>query len=278
MKATTALSALNPINSKSLRTSTQLKKEATEKRKKQAERSRRTHQRVEHREWTQAELLAEAKQTEQSNLASLARYEKLELEKARKNKSSKLKEIAGPYIRYRSLSMPIIDPTELNTKPNLTEEKIDTPNVTKNRYERTLIMFSDVELFEQYFSKQRSDAPRKPSPSICPITKLPARYFDSVTRLPYANSFAFRTLRQAYVKQLQLIEPTGRSDELNRFLNWYNLQNNRENIQTPDVIPIETDQTAVDLGQSAVDKEQQTTEVAWFDHFFQLFSHNLSSV
>jgi hypothetical protein len=39
---------------------------------------------------------------------------------------------------------------------------------------------------------------------ICPITRLPAKYFDPVTKLPYANLQAFRILREAYYSQLEL--------------------------------------------------------------------------
>ena len=39
---------------------------------------------------------------------------------------------------------------------------------------------------------------------ICPITRLAAKYFDPVTRHPYANLQAFKILREAYYSQLEL--------------------------------------------------------------------------
>ena len=57
---------------------------------------------------TQEELLEEAKLTEEINLASLKKYEEMELEN--KKKASKLtrRAVHGPFIRYFSTSMPLI--------------------------------------------------------------------------------------------------------------------------------------------------------------------------
>lgn len=46
----------------------------------------------------------------------------------------------------------------------------------------------------------------KPKPVVrntCPITRLPARYYDPVTQIPYANLQAFKVLREAYYQQLE---------------------------------------------------------------------------
>lgn len=37
---------------------------------------------------------------------------------------------------------------------------------------------------------------------ICAITKLPAKYFDPITQLPYRDIQAFKILREAYYQQL----------------------------------------------------------------------------
>lgn len=54
---------------------------------------------------------------------------------------------------------------------------------------------------------------------MCPITKLPARYFDPITQLPYRNMQAFKILREAYYQQL---EERGNGDnaDVQRWLAW----------------------------------------------------------
>jgi len=60
------------------------------------------------RELTQEELLAEAKVTEELNLASLKKYEQMELEAKRKANKMARKRVRGPFIRYLSTTMPLI--------------------------------------------------------------------------------------------------------------------------------------------------------------------------
>lgn len=38
---------------------------------------------------------------------------------------------------------------------------------------------------------------------ICVITRLPAKYFDPITQLPYRNLQAFKILREAYYQQME---------------------------------------------------------------------------
>lgn len=54
---------------------------------------------------------------------------------------------------------------------------------------------------------------------ICPITKLPARYFDPVTQVPYQNLQAFKIIREAYCQQLEERGNTTNPDVL-KFLEW----------------------------------------------------------
>ena len=67
------------------------------------------------------------------------------------------------------------------------------------KHERTFLTFSDHDTFRQAFPHKR---PKVPQQKICPITRLPAKYFDPVTRLPYANLQAFKFLRGHYYNQL----------------------------------------------------------------------------
>lgn len=83
------------------------------------------------------------------------------------------------------------------------------------RYERTFITFeNDVheKLFDEIFKRKRGSrvgntGVRNSSSSdrgkVCPITKLPARYYDPVTKVPYRSVAAFKIIREAYYRQLE---------------------------------------------------------------------------
>ena len=38
---------------------------------------------------------------------------------------------------------------------------------------------------------------------LCPVTGMPAQYFDPLTQLPYANLDAFKILRRIYAEELK---------------------------------------------------------------------------
>eukprot|EP00094_Tigriopus_californicus_P003414 TCALIF_03283-PA protein Name:"Similar to YL-1 Vacuolar protein sorting-associated protein 72 homolog (Drosophila melanogaster)" AED:0.30 eAED:0.32 QI:0/0/0/0.6/0.75/0.6/5/0/631 len=64
----------------------------------------------------------------------------------------------------------------------------------------------------------QTKAYREPQ-KMCPITRLPAKYFDPATRLPYANLHAFRILREAYYSQLE--QKGNKNDpEVKAWLDW----------------------------------------------------------
>ncbi|XP_023224393.1 vacuolar protein sorting-associated protein 72 homolog [Centruroides sculpturatus] len=185
------------VERKSVRQSTKEKSEQTERRMKQQEelkKNREPKKRDSSRYYrmTQEELLAEAKITEQKNLKSLESYQRLELEK----KKTKIIKPAykGPMIRYHSVSMPLIE--ELSEQENGTTEK----KPTEQRCSRNFVTFTDEKLLREYFPNRK---PKPASRTLCPITKMPSRYFDPVTLIPYANLQAFRFLREAYYQQLE---------------------------------------------------------------------------
>lgn len=135
---------------------------------------------------TQEELLEEAKLTELENLKSLEKYQKLELERKKTRVVKKV--YTGPVIKYHSLSMPCISQ--------------DGDENKNERYERTFITFSDTETMLQALPP--SQPPKPPERHFCPITRLPAKYLDPVTQLPYCNIPTFRILREAYYQQLEI--------------------------------------------------------------------------
>lgn len=185
------------VERKSVRQSTKEKSEQTERRMKQQEelkKNREPKRRDSSRYYrmTQEELLAEAKITEQKNLKSLESYQRLELEK-KKTKIIK-PTYKGPMIRYHSVSMPLIE--ELSEQENGGDES----KLTEQRCSRNFITFTDEKLLREYFPNRK---PKPAARTVCPITKMPSRYFDPVTLIPYANLQAFRFLREAYYQQLE---------------------------------------------------------------------------
>ena len=152
----------------------------------------------EDRELTQEELLEEAKLTEKLNLASLKRYEEMELEAKKKAVKLTEKRVKGPYVRYLSTTMPSIK--AVKDKDDAIESKSGRKYAKEGQQERTFLTFSDFDSLRSTFPVKK---PRQPQQKICPITRLPAKYFDPVTRLPYANLQAFRVLRDHYYQQLE---------------------------------------------------------------------------
>ena len=129
---------------------------------------------------TQEQLLEEAKITEIENLASLQSYSQLEAEKS----SYKTKKLSfqGPIVRYHSVAMPSVD--------------ISQP---VSQYSRNFIIFRDADVcLNSMFPKDGLPRPRR---VYCPITGLPAKYIDPLTKSPYATLQAFRIIRNKYVKE-----------------------------------------------------------------------------
>jgi len=179
------------------------------------------------RKLTQEEILEEAKITEKYNLESLKKYEEMELEAKRRATRSGDRTVKGPAIRYHSVTMPLIQEIkdEENIKPEIeedsNEEGVIRPVLEKKaeghgKQERTFISFTDTETMKNSFPRAGY---RVPSSKICPVTRLPAKYFDPVTELPYANLQAFKIIREAYYQQLE-----SRGDktdpEISSWLDW----------------------------------------------------------
>lgn len=260
---------IESIERKSIRRSTAAKSAATQRRLRERNEDQKRKTRTKRYDtWkpTQEELLEEALQTEQINMKSLEKYQKLENEK--KNTRTVRKAQTGPMIRYQSLAMPVMVLSEVNVnkeedKINIDgdDEKVTNENVenedtdetiqesdvivksenetkevpkkdslprskcryeqTKGYYERTFITFENEQLFSEAFKKPMLQRP--PMKALCAITRLPAKYLDPMTQLPYKNIQTFRLLREAYYQQLEArtdINDTSQSPELLRWLEW----------------------------------------------------------
>jgi vacuolar protein sorting-associated protein 72 len=223
--------------SKNLRKSTVKHTEQHKKMRKEKEKESkkkkvdgRKQKRVPDRPLTQAELLEEAKLTEVENLKSLEAFAKLEEEK--KKTIERHHVLKGPVIRYLSVTMPLISEESTGTRhsarspnhateeitnssslkspptsasqtspppsiPNETQRSSDKLSEIPQKYSRNFLIFTDVSSFPgQYFPRQRRKHPKR---RFCPITGQPAKYYDAVTKSPYATAEAFKALRSKYV-------------------------------------------------------------------------------
>jgi len=133
------------------------------------------------RRLTQSELLAEARITEEQNLASLAQLMQFQ-EDQKKSKVTKAK-YQGPIIRFQSVRMPLFG-----------------DDGKENGYcSRSFLEFTDTKSFPQEYFPSKVKYPKK---EMCVVTGLPAKYKDPLTGLPYATIEAFKYIRQ-HRKQLK---------------------------------------------------------------------------
>jgi len=157
---------------------TELKRKALEE-KKQKQRLRRlmsgdddedNHQ--EKKLWSQEELLLEAQKTEEINLAELENILKFEHEQKLKNQNKRLiPVILGPKMSFRS-----------------------SPS-------GTTLTFTELDCYPPPFNLKHPNYPEK---AICSITGHPAKYFDPLTKTPYATIDAFKAIRQCFMASNKL--------------------------------------------------------------------------
>ena len=118
-------------------------------------------------------------------------YQRMELEKKR-NKVSK-QAYKGPVIRFHSVTMPLIEELPEDHAADLKDAE---------KCARTFITFTDEKVFKDNFLYRKKRAPVRQYR--CPVTEFPAKYFDPVTQTPFANVKAFKVIRDAYEKQLEI--------------------------------------------------------------------------
>lgn len=159
-----------------------------------------------YRQPTQEERLREAKRTEIENMRSLEAYKNMEIEKSKRNKTSK-KLPNVPMIRYQSYRE--------NSKDS-------------DPCYRTIISFPNEEIFDNYFGRYNQTShkseinqqPRKRPISV--LSGLPIRYKDPLTRFPFAKAKEFSVIRDSYVRYLE--QSTLRDDvTIKKFTDSYQL-------------------------------------------------------
>lgn len=210
----------------SLRRSTALKSAATEHRvkaRKEAKRKRPKMYRIIEAAPTQKELLAEAEITARENLDSLEKFKQTEIEKKAIRPTKRVN--VGPIIRYHSLSMPAVTEVKLISddvkKETHNDEDDDDDDdamdiepkqqndtstfvASDERIERTFITFEndiDDKFFNSLFNKSKKLHTK--DDFVCALTRLPAKYIDPITKLPYGNIQTFKIIREAYYQLLE---------------------------------------------------------------------------
>lgn len=220
----------------SLRKSTALKSAATEYRVKvrNETKSRRSKPTRADPVPTQKELLAEVAITERENIESLEKFKQMEIEKKKVRPTKRVN--VGPVIRCHSLSMPAI--VEIRTATHdrndgevRHDDEARASRATKRarmeavaadpkeRIERTFVTFEN-DINDEYFGSIFPSKPRKlkrREDYVCPLTKLPAKYFDPVTKYPYRNMQAFKIIREVHY---QLLEQQGANVDIPNLDKW----------------------------------------------------------
>lgn len=76
-------------------------------------------------------------------------------------------------------------------------QSLSTQQPVIQKQSRNFLIFMDTNNFpSEYFPSVK---PMKPKRRLCPVTQLPAKYIDPLTRTPYATPFAFKVIRTRYV-------------------------------------------------------------------------------
>jgi len=91
--------------------------------------------------------------------------------------------------------------TILNEPNDQWDELVDESYPLEERYSRTFISFTDIQTYNETFSKLNSS--NRHHRRLCPITGMPAQYFDPLTQMPYATIDAFKILRRIHAEELK---------------------------------------------------------------------------
>lgn len=114
---------------------------------------------------TQQERLEEAKLTEQFNIASLKRFEEVELERKKRQ-----------------------------TKPSFRQRPVGPVVKTISKMDGNLMVIPELKSFSK---------PERREYRVCAVTGRKAKYIDPLTELPYADLEAFKQIRTSYKEYLQ---------------------------------------------------------------------------
>jgi len=101
--------------------------------------------------------------------------------------------------RICTSSMTIIN--DINDQYNDLLDESYQLDLLPERYSRTFISFTNVQTSNDIFTKLNSS--NRHYRRLCPITGMPAQYFDPLTQMPYATLDAFKILRRIYNEEMK---------------------------------------------------------------------------
>jgi vacuolar protein sorting-associated protein 72 len=91
--------------------------------------------------------------------------------------------------------------TILNDQWNEFLDENDQLESLPERYSRTFVSFTHIPTYHETFAELNSS--NLQHRRLCPITGLPAQYFDPLTQMPYATLEAFKILRRIYTEEMK---------------------------------------------------------------------------
>ena len=77
------------------------------------------------------------------------------------------------------------------------------PPPSEQKQCRNFMVFTDTNNFPSAYFPPPPLRPPRPRRRFCPVTGLPAKYIDPLTRTPYATPFAFKVIRMRYVSEAE---------------------------------------------------------------------------
>jgi hypothetical protein len=126
-------------------------------------------------------------------------YQQIELKK----KEIKRMKLIQECPRICTSSMTIHNEPKLNDNEqwnDLLDESYNLESTTE-RCSRTFVSFTHIQTYNETFNKINSSNRRHRR--ICPITGMPAQYFDPLTQMSYATLEAFEILRRIYAEEMK---------------------------------------------------------------------------
>ncbi len=137
---------------------------------------------------SQKELLLEAIFTEYYNNQSLIEMQRLE--------DLNKKELSTPGKKTFTEFVKVVDSKKL-----VEEEEGKEPNLGQKLCDKNYVYFSNPLVFNKIFENFNAASLSPKNRSLCVVTGLPAKYFDPLTKQPYATTDAFKLLRERYFQK-----------------------------------------------------------------------------
>ncbi|CAF1669712.1 unnamed protein product [Adineta ricciae] len=117
-----------------------------------------------------------------------------------KKKETKRMKLIQECPRICTSSMTIVNEPMSDQWNDILDENYQLePN--SDRCSRTFISFTHLQTYNDTFSTLNTSNRRRRR--LCPVTGMPAQYFDPLTQMPYASLEAFQILRRIYAEELK---------------------------------------------------------------------------